>query len=157
MTSNPIIWSPDTNSVQESAMYRFMRRAGFDDYESLYQWSVDHSPLFWEAVCDFCDIRFDKKADVTLRRPDNIMDAGWFDGSQLNYAANLLRNDGDTAAIVFCGENGARRELSHRELRSQVATIASPVFCPTVPRPLLPCSRLPVSERSGLHARRTLE
>jgi acetoacetyl-CoA synthetase len=125
MASNPVIWSPDANRVRESAMYRFMQQAGFDDYESLYQWSVDDSPLFWEAVCDFCEIRFDKNADQTLLRPDNIMDAGWFDGSQLNYAGNLLRHDGDTTAIVFFGENGARRELSHTELRAEVASIAA--------------------------------
>ena len=66
MASNSIIWSPDANRVHESNMYRFMRQAGFNDYESLYQWSVDESPRFWETVCDFCDIRFDKKADQTL-------------------------------------------------------------------------------------------
>ncbi|MDH3512419.1 MAG: acetoacetate--CoA ligase, partial [Gammaproteobacteria bacterium] len=74
---------------------------------------------------DFCEIRFDKNADETLLRPDNIMDAGWFDGSQLNYAGNLLRYDGDTTAIVFFGENGARRELSHTKLRAEVASIAA--------------------------------
>jgi len=102
-----------------------MQQAGFDDYESLYQWSVNESPRFWETVCDFCDIRFDRKADHTLLRPENIMDAGWFDGSQLNYAANLLRHDGDTTAIRFFGENGVRRELSQSQLRVEVASIAS--------------------------------
>ncbi len=102
-----------------------MRETGFDNYESLYQWSVDDSPMFWEAVCDFCEIRFDKKADETLLRPENMMDAGWFDGSQLNYAGNLLRHDWDTTAIVFFGENGARRELSHTQLRAEVASIAA--------------------------------
>ena len=102
-----------------------MQQAGFDDYESLYQWSVDESPRFWETVCDFCDIRFDRKADHTLLRPENIMDAGWFDGSELNYAANLLRHDGDTVAIRFFGENGVRRELSQSQLRVEVASIAA--------------------------------
>ena len=106
-------------------MYRFMQQSGFDDYDSLYQWSVDDSAAFWEAVCDFCGIDFDRAADQTLSRPDNIMDAGWFDGSQLNYAANLLRNDGDETAIIFCGENGARRELSYTDLRAGVASIAA--------------------------------
>ena len=102
-----------------------MQQAGFDDYESLYQWSVDESPRFWETVCDFCDIRFDRKADHTLLRPENIMDAGWFDGGELNYAANLLRHDGDTVAIRFFGENGVRRELSQSQLRVEVASIAA--------------------------------
>jgi hypothetical protein len=119
MASNPIIWSPGTDRVEASAMYRFMRQSGFDDYASLYQWSVDHSPAFWEAVCEFCDVVFDKEADQILQRPDDIMDAGWFAGSQLNYAANLLRNDGDDTAIVFIGENGTGRELSHTDLRNE--------------------------------------
>ncbi|MGI9248534.1 MAG: acetoacetate--CoA ligase [Woeseiaceae bacterium] len=125
MASNPIIWAPDASRVHATAMYRFMRRAGFDDYELFYRWSVDEAPAFWEAVCDFCDIRFDRAADQTLARPDNISNAGWFDGSQLNYAANLLRNDGDGTAIVFCGEDGAHRELCHTELRVEVASIAA--------------------------------
>jgi acetoacetyl-CoA synthetase len=125
MTNNPIIWSPDENRVHGTAMYRFMRQAGFDDYESLYQWSVDDAPAFWESVCEFCGIFFDKAADRILARPDNIMDAGWFDGSRLNYAANLLRADGDGAAILFFGEDGARRELSRAELRAEVASIAA--------------------------------
>ena len=106
-------------------MYRFMRQSGFDDYALLYQWSVDHSPAFWEAACDFCGIIFDKAADHILRRPNDIMDAGWFAGSQLNYAANLLRYDGDETAIVFVGENGTRRELCHADLRNEVASIAA--------------------------------
>ncbi|MBT8103688.1 MAG: acetoacetate--CoA ligase [Gammaproteobacteria bacterium] len=125
VASNPIIWSPGADRVQASAMYRFMREAGFDDFDSLYEWSVTDAPAFWEAVCEFCAIHFDKAADQILRRPDTIMDAGWFDGSQLNYAANLLRNGGDGAAIIFVGENGARRELSHDDLRAAVAAIAA--------------------------------
>jgi len=125
MTSNTVIWSPDANRVETSAMFRFMQQCGFGDYESLYQWSIHESPAFWEAVCDFCDIRFEKAARHTLLHPDDIINAGWFDGSQLNYAANLLRFEGDNAAIVFVGENGARRELHYAELRSEVASVAA--------------------------------
>jgi acetoacetyl-CoA synthetase len=125
MTSNPIIWSPDTSRIEASAMYRFMRESGFDDYESLYQWSVEQAPAFWEAVCKFCDITFSTPALRTLARPASIIDAGWFEGSQLNYAANLLRYDDDETAIIFFAESGARRELTHRQLRDEVAAIAA--------------------------------
>ena len=53
------------------------------------------------------------------------MDAGWFSGSRLNYAAHLLRHEGDEPALVFFGENGARRELSRDQLREEVAAIAA--------------------------------
>ena len=106
-------------------MHRFMRGAGFEDYESLYAWSVEDSPAFWRALCEFCDVDFDHEADTMLARPVDIMRAGWFAGSRLNYAAHLLRHSGDEPALVFFGEDGACRDVSRNELREQVAHIAA--------------------------------
>jgi len=125
MSTNPIIWKPGIERIRATAMYRFMQQMGHADYDELYEWSVSDAPAFWESLCKFCDVRFDRDADTSLARPDNIMDAGWFDGSQLNYAAHLLRHTGDKAAIVFVGERGVRYELSRDELREQVAEIAA--------------------------------
>ena len=125
MSHNPIIWKPSVERAQATAMSRFMDATGHADYASLYRWSVDNAPAFWEALCEFCDVSFDRNATTTLARPDNIMDAGWFDGSQLNFAAHLLRHEGDQAAVVFYGEDGTRRELSRSELRAEVARVAA--------------------------------
>ncbi len=125
MPTNPILWEPDAARVQATAMHRFMKETGFEDYDALYRWSVEDSPAFWSALCEFCDVRFDRKPDKVLARPGDIMDAGWFAGSRLNYAQHLLRHDGERAALLFCGENGERREVSRDELRSQVAAIAA--------------------------------
>jgi acetoacetyl-CoA synthetase len=106
-------------------MYQFMQQQGFDDYAGLHQWSIDDSPAFWVALCDFCDIHFDQPATTILARPDNIMDAGWFEAAKLNFATHMLRHTGSEAAIVFCGEDGARRELSRDDLRETVARVAA--------------------------------
>ena len=53
-----------------------------------------------------------------------IMDAGWFEGAKLNFAAHILRHTGTEAAIVFCGEDGTRREVSRDALRDTVARVA---------------------------------
>ena len=125
MNSNPIIWEPDAARIRSSAMYQFMQQQGFADYASLHQWSITDSPAFWTALCDFCGIHFDRQAETVLARPDNIMDAGWFDGAELNFVAHLLRHTGDEAAIIFCGEDGSRQEISRDELRNSVARLAS--------------------------------
>ena len=85
-------------------MFRFMQQQGFGCYADLYQWSIDESAAFWEALCEFCDVRFDTPAGTTLSRPDNIMDAGWFAGSELNFAAHLLRERGEPFAGAFGGD-----------------------------------------------------
>ena len=106
-------------------MYRFMQQQGFDDYDSLYRWSIEESADFWQALCDFCDIRFTKPPATILPRPDSIMDAGWFQGGELNYAEHLLRHRGGRDALVFYGEDGARRAISFDELRAAVAGVAA--------------------------------
>jgi acetoacetyl-CoA synthetase len=124
MGDNPILWEPSAERRKSSAMYRFMRQQGFDDYEALYQWSVEDSPAFWGALCTFCDVRFAQPPETVLKHPDNIMHAGWFDGSTLNYAEHLLRHEGAGEALVFSAEDGGRRTLSFDELRDSVAAVA---------------------------------
>ena len=125
MQENHILWSASEERRRKSAMFRFMQLHGYEHYDDLYQWSISESAAFWESLCEFCDVRFDKPAIRTLSRPDDIMDAGWFAGSELNYAAHLLRHSGDRPALVFCGENGTRNELSFDELRTAVAAVAA--------------------------------
>jgi acetoacetyl-CoA synthetase len=125
MSENPILWSPDEQQRQATAMYRFMRQAGFATYDELYDWSVRDLPAFWELLCRFCGVRFDTPATRTLSNPDSIMHAGWFAGSELNYAEHLLRHRGSRNAIVFCGEDERRQTLSFDELRQAVAATAA--------------------------------
>jgi acetoacetyl-CoA synthetase len=125
MGDNPILWEPSDEKRESSAMYRFMRQQGFDDYESLYRWSIEDSAAFWSALCEFGDIRFTTPPQTILSRPGDIMHAGWFDGSTLNYAEHLLRHHGSREALVFSAEDGARRALSFDELRDAVAGVAA--------------------------------
>lgn len=125
MTENSIIWTPGKKRQQFSAMYRFMADNGFDNYDDLYQWSIGESASFWESLCEFCGVEFSVAASHTISRPDNIMDAGWFAGSEINYAAHLLRFSGKRPALVFCGEDGSRRELNFDELHQAVADAAA--------------------------------
>jgi acetoacetyl-CoA synthetase len=125
MNINPVIWQPNSARIRNSAMYKFMQLQGIDDYAALHQWSIDEMPAFWMALCDFCDIRFDRAPEKVLARPDDIMNAGWFEGARLNFAEHLLQHTGDKAALVFCGEDGSRQEVSRNELRSSVSRVAA--------------------------------
>jgi acetoacetyl-CoA synthetase len=125
MSENLILWRPTDERAQASAMHRFMREQGFAEYADLYRWSIDDSPAFWEALCKFCEVQFDQPADATLARPGNIMDAGWFAGSKLNFAGHLLRHGGDRPAVISCREDGARQELSFEQLQRAVVKTAA--------------------------------
>ncbi len=125
MTNNRIIWQPSQDRIEQSSMYAFMQQMGFADYASLHAWSVAESVNFWTSLCEFCGIEFTHPADIVLERPDSMIRSGWFAGAKLNYAAHMLRFEGDAPAVVFCGEDGSRRELSRDELRDKVASLAA--------------------------------
>jgi len=125
MSENPIIWQPSAERFESSAMYRFMRSNDFDCYEDLYRWSISDISGFWQALCDFCGVEFGKSPDSVLEQVGDMTTAKWFSGAELNFAAHLLRREGDRPAIVFRGENGARREISFDQLRQQVADTAA--------------------------------
>jgi len=124
VTDNPIIWQPDPDKVKKTAMYRFMKERSFESYDALYQWSIDNIAEFWQALCEFCDVRFSKTADSVLVQPGDMTTAKWFAGGELSFAEHVLRYGGDRAAIVFRGENGVRSELSFDELKEAVAGAA---------------------------------
>ena len=69
MTENPIIWQPEPEQLKKTAMYRFMKERSFDSYSDLYQWSIDNTADFWQALCDFCEVRFSKAAETVLVQP----------------------------------------------------------------------------------------
>ena len=123
MQDNPILWQPSAERADQSNMLAFQQKTGHEDYASLYEWSVADSAAFWTAFADYADVRFTNPPEAIIERPASIMHAGWFAGATLNYAEHLLRFTGDREALVFVGENGARRSLSFDELRDEVARI----------------------------------
>ncbi|MEX2494443.1 MAG: AMP-binding protein, partial [Woeseia sp.] len=106
-------------------MYRFMASHGFNNYEQLHAWSIERPGRFWQDLADFCDLRFDSPASEVLLQPGDMTTANWFPGSELNFASHLLRYSGDQPAIIFCGEDGTRRELSWFELKHEVGRTAA--------------------------------
>jgi acetoacetyl-CoA synthetase len=126
---NTPIWQPSTDRSAASNMRRFIaanrERLRGDDYAALYAWSIESPAEFWAAVWTFCDIRASRPYATVLRDAARMPGAKWFEGAQLNFAANLLEHDASGPAIVFGNERGDRLTLSWDELRAQVASVAA--------------------------------
>jgi acetoacetyl-CoA synthetase len=125
LRENPILWQPDEQRRDATAMYRFLQQQSRASYAELHRWSIDNLEEFWLAHSRFCDVKFSRAATDILRQPGDMTTAKWFHGAELNFAEHLLRHKGDRAAIVFRGENGTRREQSFDELAEEVSSIAA--------------------------------
>ncbi|MFJ9833490.1 acetoacetate--CoA ligase [Streptomyces sp. NPDC101169] len=95
------------------------------DYQSLHHWSVTDLEGFWAAVWEY----FDVDATTPYQRvldEETMPGARWFTGATLNYAHHALRNlHPDAPAITALDETGAGYEITGRQLRTQVASVAA--------------------------------
>ena len=96
----------------------------YDDYASLYQWSIDDSESFWSLLWEWCGV-VGEKGQRVLENGDNIEQAQWFPDARLNFAENLLVQHGAETAIHFRAEDQAQSSLSYDQLYSQVAAVAA--------------------------------
>ncbi|MDB5873154.1 MAG: acetoacetyl-CoA synthase, partial [Ramlibacter sp.] len=104
------------------------RGLAFDNYDALWQWSVDDLPAFWQSVWDYFDLQSPTPHQSVLAQ-SRMPGAKWFEGAQFNYAQQVFRHV-DKAhaagfpAVISRNEKGEHRELSWPELRRQVASLA---------------------------------
>ncbi len=125
------LWEPSEERIQNTEMYRFMRRINeqhgqnFTSYDELYRWSVDNIPDFWAAMWEFAEIRTSKPFHTVVDDPYRLPGARWFEGAELNFAENLLRFRDDRTALIFWGEDRARRRVTYAELYREVTRVAT--------------------------------
>jgi acetoacetyl-CoA synthetase len=125
------LWQPDAARIGAAEITRFRREAEarfaleLPDYAALHRWSVDRPDQFWGLMWDFGGVVASARGDAVLADGDRLPGARWFPGARLNYAENLLRRRHGGTAIVFRGENGARRAVTNEALYDQVSRIAA--------------------------------
>ncbi|MBW7903192.1 MAG: acetoacetate--CoA ligase [Rhodocyclaceae bacterium] len=114
------LWTPSPERAAASGMAAFMRRAGFDDYDALWQWSVDRPEEFWPRLWDWCGAVGERGGRV-LEHGERMPGAVWFPDARLNYAENLLKHRDHADALVFWGEGKAKRRLDRAQLYAEVS------------------------------------
>lgn len=115
---------------------RFLREQRglvFDDYTSLWAWSVTELDAFWRSIWDHFDVHSETPFEAALCE-ERMPGAVWFRGATLNIAAQALRHAdaADAAghpAIVHANEamlaRGELGEMRWPELRRQVGALAA--------------------------------
>lgn len=76
-------------------------------WPDLHQWSVTEVDQFWQAVADFCDIKWLKRGEGHAYTPPpgghGMRHARWFDGAKINFAHNLLPSPTDEQVLPMHG------------------------------------------------------
>ncbi len=121
------LWTPSDAFLAGSNLRRFEawltehRGITFDDYEALWQWSVDHVSDFWEAVWQYFDVIAHTPYEAVLTG-DTMPGMRWFEGATLNYAEHIFRHRSeDRPALWFVSERHEPTAISWDELAHKIA------------------------------------
>ena len=131
ISEGTLLWEPDAKVVNRANITKYMqwlasaRNLTFEDYNSLWQWSVTEIEEFWQSLWEFFDIKaFKPFAGVLTDR--KMPGAEWFKGAELNYVEHVFRNRSvNYPALIFQSEIQPLIEISWDELHQKVASLAS--------------------------------
>ncbi|HYD63263.1 MAG TPA: acetoacetate--CoA ligase [Noviherbaspirillum sp.] len=136
MNENPqLLWAPDAERIEHTRMRDYMRWLGreknvhVNDYDSLWQWSVDKLPTFWESIWQYFDVR-SSAPYARILDAEKMPGAKWFEGCRLNIAEQVFRfhtgaGEGSRPAIIGKSELRPTLELSWDAFRTQVGSVAN--------------------------------
>lgn len=123
-TNHQVYWSP---SLLESTsnLKKVMETLEIDNYQDLYQWSIEEQEIFWLKTIERLDIHFYSHFSslVSTHQPLN---PSWFKGAKLNIVDSCLVSNQKKPAIIFNEkENGSLKGWSYEHLHTQINKIAN--------------------------------
>ena len=124
-----VLWEPSDEIKNQAITTKYINwlktRKGlsFNDYNSLWQWSVTEIEDFWQSLWEFFEIKVSKPFAGVL--PERKMPgAKWFAGSELNYAEHVFRHmTPNRAALMFQSEIRPLEEISWDDLYRKVTAV----------------------------------
>ncbi len=94
-----------------------------NDFNKIWQWSIDNPDIFWESIWDFTRVK-GKKGNSLFKESNIFFKNRFFPDASLNYAENLLVKNNNESSIIFRSENGYKNNLSWKSLNSYVKKIS---------------------------------
>lgn len=127
-----LLWTPTDEIIQNANITKFINfvNSSFNlklsNYNDLYNWSINSTSLFWEAIWKFTKILHSSSYDTIVENLDRFPpETKWFKGSKLNFAENLLRYKDDQTAILFKNEVNQSIKITYSELYEKVSQLSS--------------------------------
>ncbi|AIF42255.1 acetoacetate--CoA ligase [Virgibacillus sp. SK37] len=124
-----LLWEPTEDRIKNSNIHAYMhwlknnKEKKFNDFSSLWQWSVTEVEEFWKSQWEYFQIQAQtpyKKILSTHQMPG----AKWFPEANINYTEHIFRNrKDDQAAIIHRSEIRETAEITWAQLYQQTAAI----------------------------------
>lgn len=123
-----MLWEPSESFLENSNLKEYEnwlkanKNLHFEDYESLWNWSVEKVEDFWESLWEYFEIIAHSPYKQVLSK-HKMPEAIWFEGASLNYAEHIFRQKNDEhPALIFQNEI-SRIAISWEDLEHKVKAV----------------------------------
>src|SRR6266853_525462 len=122
-------WSPTSEQMQSSRLWRFMRRHECATYLQLCERAAHDPDWFWDALVKELGIVWSRPYDAVMDTSSGFPFTRWFPGGFLNaYESAVLRHRrSNPNGVALIGENeaGPVRQLTYAQLQDAVEQTAA--------------------------------
>jgi acetoacetyl-CoA synthetase len=126
-----VLWTPSPAQAEATRLAAYQRWLAaerglrFDDYASLWQWSVDDIETFWQTVWDYFDVQADGAREPVLASRE-MPGASWYPNARLNYAEHIFRQATDERpALIVRREDAPTMEVGWDQLKRDTGALAA--------------------------------
>ena len=131
MADQTVLWRAGKAQIESSRIANFRKWVKDrhdislpDDYEGMWQWSVDDPSLFWMLIWEYFEIGSGEPSAEALT--GTMPDCKWFEGQHLNFAEHVFRASNDHyPAILYQSERQPMQTVSWAQLERVVASLQS--------------------------------
>ena len=125
------LWEASQSYKDDANITKYMKwlaennHLSVENYQELWQWSVDELEDFWETIWKYFTIESSTPYTSVLDAK-SMPGAKWFTGAKVNYTQHILRNhSSDKIAIYSESESRASLEITWAELTRGVLILAT--------------------------------
>jgi acetyl-CoA synthetase len=122
-----MIWQPSREFIENTNVWRFLRRLGLADREAFLLFSRQNSERFWDELMREMRVDWFEPYHQVVDLSRGPEWSQWFVGGRLNIAHNCLDRWADSGRIACVqeSENGATRSLTFADLRRDANRVAN--------------------------------
>jgi acetyl-CoA synthetase len=122
-----MIWEPSREFIEQTNVWRFLRRLGFADRESFLRFSREEPERFWDEMMREMGVEWFAPYERVLDTSQGPEWARWFVGGRLNIAHNCLDrwSGSGRVACIWEGESGETRSVTFAQLRAEADRVAA--------------------------------
>lgn len=132
VTEGQLLWEPSPEFAKNSNMSKYMdwlknnNIAHHENYQQLWQWSIDHVEDFWASLWDYLEIISDTPYEEVVSSLEMKPGVRWFKGSRVNYAEHIMRQlEPGKPALYHLTETKPLAAMNGGELAGKVRILAT--------------------------------